>query len=547
MKTKPALQFVKRAALFLLLSTLNPSLFTWAQGTAFTYQGQLKLSGSPVNGSYDLAFALYDAGTNGTLISGPLTNSATLVSNGLFTTTLDFGANFPGLDRWLQIGVRTNGNGAFATLSPLQHITPTPYAITAEYLASVIELNSVGPFYATVAGGEGNTASGAWSAVGGGDSNKSTDQYATVGGGLLNSSLSEYATVGGGYFNSSTNLAATVAGGYLNSASGSYSTVGGGAQNSASGNGAVVAGGGINGTTRQGNFATGISSTVSGGSGNSAYGNYSTICGGANNSCSGFAATACGGDLNTAIGSYSFAAGNGAQALHDGSFVWADDAGLTFSSTANNQFLIRAAGGVGIGTASPQTQLHVQGANGAQLRLQETSTGDYYNIYTESSGNLLFVPSSGPFSYLRHTDGAWLSGSDARLKQDITAMGGVLPRVLQLRPVAYHFRNDAKKNSRSLGLIAQEVEPLFPEVVGEHDGMKALAYSELVPVAIGAIQELNEKVLSEAASLRAENAGLNHKLDEKDADVQQLIQQNKSLASRLSELEQLVKSLAAKN
>jgi hypothetical protein len=44
---------------------------------------------------------------------------------------LDFGANFPGADRWLEIGVRTNGLGTFSTLSPRQKITPTPYAIYA--------------------------------------------------------------------------------------------------------------------------------------------------------------------------------------------------------------------------------------------------------------------------------------------------------------------------------------------------------------------------------------------------------------------------------
>jgi len=63
---------------------------------------------------------------------GPiLTNSAIAVSNGLFTVTLDFGNQFPGAPRWLDISVRTNGNGAFAPLSPRQPLTATPYATTA--------------------------------------------------------------------------------------------------------------------------------------------------------------------------------------------------------------------------------------------------------------------------------------------------------------------------------------------------------------------------------------------------------------------------------
>ena len=55
----------------------------------------------------------------------------------------------------------------------------------------------------------------------------------------------------------------------------------------------------------------------------------------------------------------SFAAGRQAHALHSGAFVWADNTSADFSSTAVNQFLIRAAGGVGINTASPAAGLHV--------------------------------------------------------------------------------------------------------------------------------------------------------------------------------------------
>ena len=55
-----------------------------------------------------------------------------VVSNGLFTTTLDFGLAPVG-DCWLEIGVRTNGDGAFATLSPRQHLTPAPRAIRSPH------------------------------------------------------------------------------------------------------------------------------------------------------------------------------------------------------------------------------------------------------------------------------------------------------------------------------------------------------------------------------------------------------------------------------
>src|SRR2546426_11535457 len=87
----------------LLLSTLFAQRSALlAQGTAFTYQGRLNDSGGPTSGSYDLRFTIFDAVTNGSVAAGPLNNAPTDVSNGLFTVTLDFGANaFPGADRWL--------------------------------------------------------------------------------------------------------------------------------------------------------------------------------------------------------------------------------------------------------------------------------------------------------------------------------------------------------------------------------------------------------------------------------------------------------------
>ncbi|NOS70578.1 MAG: hypothetical protein HOP33_11690 [Verrucomicrobia bacterium] len=112
------------AALFSLAA-----LSTFAQGTAFTYQGRLEESSGPANGSYDFNFQIFDAASGGASQGGPLTNSAVSVNGSLFTVTLDFGNQFSGADRWIEIAVRTNGVGAFGLLSPRQKLTPTPYAI----------------------------------------------------------------------------------------------------------------------------------------------------------------------------------------------------------------------------------------------------------------------------------------------------------------------------------------------------------------------------------------------------------------------------------
>src|SRR6185369_8470063 len=112
----------------LLLSTCIFQHAT-ARGTAFTYQGRLSNNGSPANGNYDLRFVLFNVASNGVALDAAATNSATAVSNGLFTVTLDFGNVFDGGNYWLEIGVRTNGGGSFTILAPRQPITPTPYAI----------------------------------------------------------------------------------------------------------------------------------------------------------------------------------------------------------------------------------------------------------------------------------------------------------------------------------------------------------------------------------------------------------------------------------
>ena len=130
MKTK----IIFNALALLALSTVNPQLSTaFAQGTAFTYQGQLNNSGSPAAGTYNLTFTLFNISSSGVAVAAPVTNNAVFVTNGLFTVLIDFGAGvFTGATNWLQIGVATNGVTSFTTLTPRQQLTPTPVAIYAE-------------------------------------------------------------------------------------------------------------------------------------------------------------------------------------------------------------------------------------------------------------------------------------------------------------------------------------------------------------------------------------------------------------------------------
>ncbi|HTR41757.1 MAG TPA: hypothetical protein VMH87_09105 [Pseudomonadales bacterium] len=134
---------MNRKSLFLSLLagvlSFFPLLSSFGQGTAFIYQGQLGSSGAAANGSYDFQFTAYDAQTNGNTIGVPVINSAVAVSNGLLTTSIDFGTGvFTGPSRWLGIAVRTNGTGPFTPLFPTQPIQPVPYAIFANTASNVV-------------------------------------------------------------------------------------------------------------------------------------------------------------------------------------------------------------------------------------------------------------------------------------------------------------------------------------------------------------------------------------------------------------------------
>jgi hypothetical protein len=179
-----------------------------------------------------------------------------------------------------------------------------------------------------------------------------------------------YSTISGGYRNVAIYPYTTVGGGTQNVAGGNESTVGGGIYNHANGDGSTVGGG-------EGNFATSWYAAVSGGFGNAATGMSSAVGGGEANTSSGSYSVVPGGTLNSAAGDYSFAAGRRAKANHDGTFVWADSTDADFASTGENQFLIRASGGVGIGTTAPASILHLKGSGFSQsfIRVED----DYYN------------------------------------------------------------------------------------------------------------------------------------------------------------------------
>ncbi|MDY7078233.1 MAG: hypothetical protein SXV54_15060 [Chloroflexota bacterium] len=108
----------------------TPQDGTDALGTGFTYQGQLKKDGSPVDGTCEMTFRLYDTAEGGSQVGVAITRPVT-VTAGLFAESLDFdSAAFTGDGRWLGIKVKCDGDDDYGNLGR-QELTAAPYALYA--------------------------------------------------------------------------------------------------------------------------------------------------------------------------------------------------------------------------------------------------------------------------------------------------------------------------------------------------------------------------------------------------------------------------------
>ena len=468
-------------------------------------------------------------------------------------------------------GLMNFANGLTATIAGGEHIRVTGQA-------------------AAVAGGSWITVTGDYAAVGGGQYNIVSDQYATVGGGYMNAAAGRIATIAGGEHISVTGQAAAVAGGSwitvtgdyaaagggrYNTVSSSYATVGGGALNAASGFEATIGGGQSNTIPGAGllafigggysNTASGTAATVSGGSINAASKWGATVGGGNSNTASGNYATIPGGASNSATMSYTLAAGHRAQANHDGAFVWADSTNMDFVSTANDQFLIRANGGVGINTNQPRATIEIAKSNGSglggTLRLSNPAGGtnaqvalDFatYDVGSNApaaqilandagnySADLLFqtkVPGAAGNALQTNmkikTNGAVeidhpasngstnlclnalgeiaLCSSSQRYKNHIADLALGLDTIAQLRPVTFDWKNSGQAD---LGFVAEEVQQLTPLLTtlnaqGQIEGVK---YDRITAVLVKGMQEQQQQIIAQQHEIRDLQARLTNR------------------------------------
>ena len=83
--------------------------------------------------------------------------------------------------------------------------------------------------------------------------------------------------------------------------------------------------------------------------------------------------------------------------------------------------------------------------------------------------------------------------SDARLKANIISLGATLSKLLQIDGKTYTMKKDAN-HKKKIGLLAQDIEKVFPELVTETNDIKSVNYQGLVPVLINAMKEQQEEI-----------------------------------------------------
>ncbi|UCC79204.1 MAG: tail fiber domain-containing protein [Candidatus Zixiibacteriota bacterium] len=311
--------------------------------------------------------------------------------------------------------------------------------------------------------------------IGGGINNTASDNHATVSGGGFNVAGGSFSAIGGGNGNTASGGHTTVAGGESNRASGGHSAVGGGSNNMAYGAYSTISGGYYNTTNDyysvvaggRDNDATASSSAISGGSYNDVSGGNSTIVGGSFNTASGSNATVAGGSYCAAAGWHSFAAGRRAQANNDGSFVWADNHDVNFSSTADDQFNVRASGGTRI-----------------------------FSEYSLNAGVTLAAGAS-----------AWASVSDSTLKRNIRPVDGevILEKLSEL-PVSRWSYKTQDESIEHIGPMAQDFYAAFG--LGEDE--RHISTIDPAGVALAGVKELIEIV----NELREENKELKSRIED---------------------------------
>ena len=133
------------------------------------------------------------------------------------------------------------------------------------------------------------------------------------------------------------------------------------------------------------------------------------------------------------------------------------------------------------------------------LRIREDSNTGSVAITIDDSGNVCLGYVNVNPSYKLNVNGTtrsygFFDASDKRWKEDIETIDDSLTKISKLRGVTYKWKDKEKGKKLKVGLIAQEVEEVYPEVVStDSDGYKSIEYSKLIAPLIEAVKELKAK------------------------------------------------------
>jgi hypothetical protein len=128
---------------------------------------------------------------------------------------------------------------------------------------------------------------------------------------------------------------------------------------------------------------------------------------------------------------------------------------------------IAISGYVGINTATPAFPLEIRrGVGNHILSLVDPNTFNNWNFDVGNLHGSLYLRMNGiGQGYFEATDGSYVTYSDKRLKTNITALPSLLKPFMQLQPVSFEMTHDNPQHKQTIGLIAQDVKRLFPELV----------------------------------------------------------------------------------
>lgn len=446
-----------------------------AQGTAFTYQGKLNNGSAAASGSYDFEFALYDDPQIGSQIGPAFTNSAVNVTNGLFMTTLDFGTGvFTGRDMWLQILVRTNGNGAFAELLPRQALMPAPYAIFANTASNVSGTVSAaqlsGTFPAQLTGTippallPGTVVTNNETSVAVGTLAMSSTLYLPL------PALIRAAGDTLMYADNNNNLFFGLQSGNVPTAGNGNTGCGvdalydiyAGSQNTGSGFRALYSD-----TSGSNNVAVGVDALRYNTTGydNTAVG-YDTLV----NNNGGFNVAVGGEALKSANTYYDVAVGDDAlfSETTGGNNTAVGNLALDGNTTGGNNIGIGSSAGISLTTGNNNIDIGSDGNAGEGNTIRIGNQGMQTKTFiagisgaTAASGVAVYVNSSGQLGTL---------SSSAKFKQNIQSMNDASDVLLSLHPVTFKYKPELDPQGiPQFGLVAEEVEKVDPDLVAHDD------------------------------------------------------------------------------